>query len=488
MRIVLALLVGVATAAAAEERCLSTDTPRQCVRRLIVARAYVAAQAETEEANSGTPAVTGPIRSAVKDFLSTLTTQLDGSTIKDSGTAFTLDYNLPGAILGARRQVNLQAVVTDPALSAGAMAALHDDAAALSAAKHSLHRGDDVSVRLSFNPVTQRLGRGVEQHRALLDAMLAGFTATSAPAIAAVPAERLDVSFAEIFPDPAARVSAMLDFENAAIAAMPAVLQRLETDLGELGKNQPQLYVTGVVHRRAALVGPSEREFLLTWEISTDNVNSFRRAEGRGCEERGTCLAAFTDYMTRRTREHRAGRLSLQVGYRLTAENDPGIALQPLQEAASHLFTYSATYGQEFTTLLTRKPARFELTFAYDGRVRTHTVTPPVGGLFNPRAAAVPPQVLPSPRTRSIAATITQPLMGNLFLPASIVYRNREEWLPGTSLAPLPISPVTPGNGQTVPFRTHESGFEIRVGVLYRAPSLSRPPSPPSGKDCCCCR
>src|SRR5438067_824041 len=198
-------LGGIAFDAAAQQRCLSDDTPRQCMRRLITTRAYVNAQAEAASTNSGTPAVIGPIRSAVKDFLSAASAHLAGSTVKDSGTAFTIDYNLPGTLLGARRQVNLEAVVTDPALSPAVQADLASDSAKLSAAKQSLGRGDDILVALSFNPITPRFGRSVESNQALLDSMVLAFAAGSAPAIAAIPAERFDTAFSQIVADPAAR-------------------------------------------------------------------------------------------------------------------------------------------------------------------------------------------------------------------------------------------------------------------------------------------
>jgi hypothetical protein len=487
MRIALALfLAGIAFDASAQQRCLSDDTPRQCMQRLIATRAYIDAQADAAATNSGTPAVIGPIRSAVKDFLSASSAQLDGTTVKDSGTAFTIDYNLPGTLLGARRQVNLQTVVTDPALSAAVQADLASDPAKLSAATQSLGRGDDIAVALSFNPNTQRLGRSVEPHRALLDSMILAFAAGSAPAVGNVAVESFDTPFAQIVPDPAARLTAMTDFETAALAAMPAAATQIETDFGKLAANQPQLFATAVVHRRAPLVGANEREARLTWEIGNDNINSFRRAEGRDCEARGNCLTAFNDYVARRTKEHRSGRLSLAVGYVATSANDPGVATPAVVQPKSHKFTYSATYGQEIAALLTGKPTRFDITFQYDGQNKTHSVTPPAT-IFAARAETIPPQVLPPPRTRlSAAATVTQPLMNNLSLPMSVVWRDRTEWLPGTALPPFTISPVTPGNGRTEPFSTTDRGFEVHVGLLYHVPSFSRPPSP--GKGCCCCK
>ena len=96
------LLILIASNAYAEERCLSSETPRQCMKRLITTRAYVTAQSALAGSNTGPGIVSSPIRSAVKDFLSAGSAQIDGSSLKDSGKALTIDYNLPGSILGAR--------------------------------------------------------------------------------------------------------------------------------------------------------------------------------------------------------------------------------------------------------------------------------------------------------------------------------------------------------------------------------------------------
>src|ERR1700674_1532863 len=96
-QMILAIAAGLASfsLSAEEQHCLPVDTPRQCVARL-VAEARMAAEALAAAANTGVQTVGSPARSAVKDFLSTLSTQFDGAPLlKDRGDALTVDFNLP---------------------------------------------------------------------------------------------------------------------------------------------------------------------------------------------------------------------------------------------------------------------------------------------------------------------------------------------------------------------------------------------------------
>jgi len=222
MRYRLALfLVLIASTASAEERCLARETPRQCLRRLVAARAFVNAQADLDAATTGPNDASSPAHSAVKDFNSVLTAHVDAATPSDSGKALTVDYNFPGAFLGARQQLNLQVVLTDPSLSPAVKTELAADTTRLTALQQSLGRGDDVAATLTFNRVTPWFGRSLEPHRALLESILLGLVADSAPA-GAITAEKLDTPFDQILPDAAARIPAMMDFETAAAAALPA--------------------------------------------------------------------------------------------------------------------------------------------------------------------------------------------------------------------------------------------------------------------------
>ncbi|HEX3108108.1 MAG TPA: hypothetical protein VHU41_03360, partial [Thermoanaerobaculia bacterium] len=348
----IALLIFTTIGAGAEERCLTTDTPRQCVQRLITTRAYENAQATLAATNPGTSTVASPTRSAVKDFLSAASANIEGSSVKDSGTSLILDYNF-------LKQVNLEATFPDPAPS---------PAAASVNPVQQLSRGDDVLVTLSYNLLTPRFGRNVD--KSLFDSMLLALISNTAPATAAIPVTAYDTPFVQLLPDAAACVTAMAEYETAANAALPAVADQLGKDLADLADRQPQLFASGLYHRRAPNVGPDEHGFRVTMEIGTDNLNTFRDHEGRDCQPRGDCLAAFTNFTARTAKIHRTGRLALAIQYGKTALNDAGA----YTEVATDGFTYLATYGQQISSF-TGQPARIDISYSYDGTKLTQGFT-----------------------------------------------------------------------------------------------------------------
>jgi hypothetical protein len=479
------LLILIASSASAEERCLSTETPRQCMKRLITTRAYVTAQAALAGANTGPGIVSSPIRSAVKDFLSAGSAQIDGSSVKDSGQALTIDYNLPGSILGGRHQVNLEVTLPDPQMSTAVAAE------AGSTPPEALTRGDDVLASLSFNPVTRSLGRSLAPHRALFDSMLLTLVGNATPGTTSIPAASFDTPFAQLVPDAAARMTAIAEFETTMIAAIPPVADVVTQDLTRLANNQPQLFVSVLSHYRKPKVGQRESGYRLTWEIGTDNINSFRRGAGRDCEAQGTCLAAFNDYTSRTAAAHNTSRLSLSIEFHRIEPNNPALTAPPVIQLGSHKLTYSAIYGHEFISLVTGKPARIDLALNYDGKNTTHTQS--ITGSSLPHASVflnVPPsQLLPPPITRySAAATVTQPLFGGVSIPISVVWAEHTDWLPGTQLPPVndsPQLPSLPGNGHTAPFSMTSRTVTFEVGLQFKIPS-PRPSSRPTPQSCCC--
>lgn len=491
MRVIaIALLIFGAARAQAGERCLPSDTPRQCVQRLITARAWDTAQATLADSNTGTSTVASPVRSAVKDFLAAASAHVEGSSAKDSGTALVIGYNY-------MKQVNLEATFPDPkpspAASSTATSTTTSSASATdttgTGALPQLSRGDDVLVTLSYNLLTRRFGRDI--NKPLFDSILLALVSKTAPTTAAVPVTSYDTPFVQLIPDAAARVTAMAEYETAAIAAMPDVAKQLGTDLGELANRQPQIFASGLYQRRAPQIGPDLHGFRLTWEIGNDNLNSFRDQGGRDCETRGDCLAAFTDFTARNAKRHRTGRLALAIQYGKTALNNEG----KFTEVATQYLTYMATYGQQISSF-TAQPTRIDLSYTYDGKRWTKGFTTGGTGATSRRvstfAAPVDQTVIPPSSIHdALGFTVTQSIGRNLTVPVSVVRSNHDDWTPGTNcvIAAPPnsvSSPVVivPSPPCTPPAHRRHGETEYRLGLRIQLPSFSRPPQNPS----CCCK
>ncbi|HEX3581647.1 MAG TPA: hypothetical protein VH087_07770, partial [Thermoanaerobaculia bacterium] len=299
-----------------------------------------------------------------------------------------------------------------------------------------------------------------------------------------------DTPFVQLFPDATTRVAAMAEYETVAIAALPAVATQLGSDLAQLANRQPQLFASGLYHHRAAPVGPDEHGFRLTWEIGTDNVNTFRRHEGRDCETRGDCLAAFTDFTARTAKRNRSGRLALAIQYGKTTLNDAGT----FTEVSTNGFTYLATYGQEIPSF-TGQPSRFDVSYTYDGKKTTRgftTGTAPLSRRVSTFVTADGTVIPPSSIHDAIAFTITQPVARNLSVPLSIVRLNHDDWLPGSQCDPKPIPPPNvpisfplPAPAPcTPPSHRRFAKTEIVLAIHYQLPPFPHPPQTPS----CCCK
>jgi hypothetical protein len=466
------LLVVSAWAVRAEERCLPSQTPRECLQRLVVTRAYENAEASVAGATTGPASLSSPIRSAVKDFLSVASAHVDGSSVKDSGTALIVDYNVPHALIGAASQLNFEVTLAD-AVASPAVAAL--------TVPQSLGRGDDVAASISYNIATEHFGLSLMPQRKLADSLLYAFVANGAVVTPSVPATSADTPFVQLFPNAAERATAIVEFENASIAALPAAAERVKDDLARLAKNQPQLFATFLYHHRNPLVGPKERGVRVTWEIGSDNINAFRRAEGGECETRGDCLAAFTEYAARTARTHRSGRLSLAVEYHVSSENSPAVNPAVTEEPA-HGVTYLATYGQEITSFLSGRQGRVDVALTYDGRKLGRNVTS--SGVAGPTrvffGVGGGPQLLQPSMTRYAAAgTITQPLPANLAALVSVVWAQHFESFPATTGGPVSGAAQAPA-----PFITRRNEIGFHAGMQYKLPQWSLPQRKP---NCCCC-
>ncbi|MCU1348127.1 MAG: hypothetical protein JWO56_1157, partial [Acidobacteria bacterium] len=150
--------------------CLESDTPRQCLQRISVEHAALAAQKVAADAPTGDNVSTSPARSALKDFLTAASSQLTTSTLTENkDESLALAYNLPFDLLGANRQIRVEAVFMKPKLSPAVASVAGVKAPAI---EKGLSAADNVVFDLSFNPVTRRFGRSIAPHRKLLESLL----------------------------------------------------------------------------------------------------------------------------------------------------------------------------------------------------------------------------------------------------------------------------------------------------------------------------
>lgn len=485
--------------ARAQGTCVPTDTPRQCFLRAMpvpegstaaaaVAPAAQAVQASVATFNSGAADLSGPIRSTLKDFLSVLSSSLDSPVLGDDGTRLTFGYNLPVTLLGASRQVRLETEFVEPQLSELTKTTLAADPAALAAAEQSLSTLDDFTAGLTFAPSTPRFGRRIEPHRTLFASMfLASAFASQADAQNAlaqalvqggVAAADIDRPFRELVADPATAGAVAAAFEAAARAAVPPPVSGGFSDrFAQLLNNQPQLYATASHRFRRDVAGPREWAVRVAWEIGSRNLNGFYRNEGRDCgahssapEDAARCATALDEYMRRATGVLSADRLELSLTYRDTEH----IAAQAV--VPTRTLEYEVAYGRPFASFVPGREGRIELRWKFAGSTSTGTITTAPNALAATRLPEEDELTFRPQREKSTAAvTYTQKISDRLSLPVSVVYTEREAFLPSD---PDRVSPPLPVREVVLP----QERLAVHVGLLYRIV-----PPRPGARPCCCC-
>lgn len=512
-----ALLLMLANPSFAQEHCLPTDTPRDCFQRLIPAPASLpatAAQKSGLEAaantvksivastNHGVTDVTAPTRSAIKDFMSLMAGTFDTATLGDDGSKLNLDYSLPLPILGASRPLRLSTTLTDPVLSQNARNALQTLGPERPAdLEKSLTALDDITVALTFAPMSRHFGASLEPHRPLFAAL---FLATAYPtpeaaqqaigqamASAGISEADLDRTFAQLVPDDSGRAATLTSFESAARSLLATVAPDISEPFAAILKNQSSVYVSARYRPRKGFIGPPEWGVDLTWALGSQNLNRFYRREGRTCDAASLdaaaamrCRDAFREYVARTTRAHTADRLALTVHINGTTETTVAFPdAEPYTHPATRTLAYSASYGRPFASLLRGQAGRFDLTVTGDGHTRVAKLDT-TGSVFarRPRAdiyqSVSSGDVLPPPREPFTAAmTYTQQLSERVFVPLSLVYSERTHVVRTT---PDIVSPPMPSRLVEV----RETGMSVHVGVSYRItpPELDR-----RRKNCDCC-
>jgi hypothetical protein len=296
-------------------QCAETDTPLSCWLKYNPAPQEAAAQAAdtaqdtVRDANTGVSSLLSPSSTALKDFLSILSTSIESSTLATGGQAFTFDYNPKIEILGAPDALKLQAWLAKPQLNDKFVAALGTNAAALKTADDDLTSTDNVTVSATLQPTSAKFGRSIGPHREVFEAMLISLVPASQndALVQAVVTSGL-VSETQAFStiDASTRAATITAFENAAVqqAALRKPLAALGDTFAKLLNNQPQLYASGIYKAQKNVVGPNTFSGKLTYEMGAKNLNGFRRKYGSVCNElsvkdnatAGQCVGLLNDY------------------------------------------------------------------------------------------------------------------------------------------------------------------------------------------------
>jgi hypothetical protein len=478
-------MTGVIPIADAEEHCADRDTPRQCLQRLNVEQAVAAAQAPAATANTGTNTPGTPARSALKDFLSVVSANVEGSVLSDvKDESIVLGYNLPVDPFGKGIQLRPEMVFAKPKLSEAVQSVA---GSSLPALKNSLSAASDVLASLSFNVTSRTFGRSLAPHHALFDSMLtAVLTSQGDTGLGGVPLSSFDQPFDAIAPDDTARAGLITAFEGAARTSLPAVAENLVKGLGVLLNNQPQIYASVNYHLSKEIGGPRSYSAIVTWEIGSQNLNGFYAHEGHDCEATNTCVGAFERYMKRTRKALMADRLALTIEYNRTLKSLP-----KLPDDTSPLFVtpqqtgyiYAIAYGRPFASFLTGQEGRIDFTYAFDGKSTSRNVGVATGPVRTASFAMVTfsagLQSVPPPRDRYVATgTYTQKLTDGLSVPFSVIWSNHEESFPG----PCTVINASPAIVSCKPtFTTGTRKVTLRTGINFKIPSVRRP------KSCGCC-
>lgn len=428
--IFVSVLLSVSLAAADDAGCPETDTPRQCLRRFLPGQAEaVAAAVAAANTGAGSPRVP----SAVKDFLSVTSANVDASLLDDRSQALTSTLNVPVA----RWQVQLETLL-------------------------DLSNADDVRSTLSFNPTTRRFGRSIAPHREMFESTLLALLAPApGEELGGIAWTSFDVPFAAIVEDAAARAEVIDMFELAAKSPLPAEAARFVAAFATLLGNQPQLYAAASFdNRRRTWQG------LVTWEIGTRNLNGFRAGEEKECPAGRDCAEMLARYVRRS-----AGRLALSLAFQRLLERSVDVA-DPYVTPEAEGLVYSAAYGRRLA-----KEGRIDLAVSYDGTRSVRDTGSVV--LLEQRE---PRRVVPPSYDRFVVTgTYTQKLSRAWSLPLSVVWSERSESQPGDCRTPIVSPPIRVCEPSVTTSGNH---LTVHVGLTYKLPP--RVPEWRSTQGCYC--
>jgi hypothetical protein len=339
------------------DKCEGEETIQMCLDRVSGAIKDAAAtadetkaKADVAKANTGVPSVSGPLGSAVKDFVSRFLASADSSFLtQNNDGSITLDLNVGAKKFVTGNPFKVQAILHAPKLDAKVKAGLTGDT--LLNTEKSLDELDDIEFSLSYSPQNRNLGRDLEPHRPLFQALVASapfasediarfrdkvgeLTRTFGAEIMAREFKDMGTARASIEPATIA-AGRQLAGDNAA-----AVQQLKDNDIDTfvaLLDQQPQLFASVIQRNRNELIGGDSLSFKVTYETSGRSLRNFYQvAATNGCGETqlaardGDCADAWrafaADEKTQLAAET-SGRFAFSLEYTGVDANNVEVAL-----------------------------------------------------------------------------------------------------------------------------------------------------------------
>lgn len=439
--------LAVATGARAQQ-CTSDDTALTCWTRF---NPDVAAEAAKKVAttNTGTPtAASDATAAALRDFLSVFAAGVETGKVSENGTVVTLDWNVPLPFIEGSDRVKLQTLFTDSDLAKDVQTALGGNA---TTAKSKLTNFDDITALAAYSPVNARMGRSLEPHRKLLDALNSDIEqpAEEAQKFAQMLADNLPAhpelgTFVESTPfnkvtDPVLRAKMIAQMQNIAMASQKAGNRgnKIIKALTLLINNQPQPFASVIYHNRNALVGQDEFSVKGTFELSPKSLNRFLDANKDVCgatinaTDCGDRLIAFAAADDPSKQPDASDRLSFSIEYKQAKHESVALSLysvtDPLVRTGTHSVVYSLTYGHPLSGA-TLRDARYDVAVNYDNVSNDATK-----------------------KDRFVATvTLSQKLSEKMTLPLTLTYANHTNYLPQT-----------------------DRRLGIHFGISYKIPNMS---------------
>jgi hypothetical protein len=374
--------------------------------------------------NTGEPALTTATNSSLRDFLTLFTAAVSSSHLTETGTALTLDWNLP--LRHAGDTLKLQSIFNQAALDSKLKTQLagHSDADTIAG---SLGDFDDIQLSVTWAPGRKSMGRRLAPHERLISSFVAAQPLEQTIAllkdlreVPGLPAG--DFKMSDITD---ARVRALIEKRFTAAATedeSDLTQQSLRmTAFRELVSNQPQFYVSGVAHIRDRLVGADTYAAKMTYEIGGGtNLNSFYAMNDKcKTDYDAVCdgkFQSFAEEARKKTADagglaptgFAAGRFAFALEYTRTNANNivlPQDSID-LRTPRGHRTVGSIVWG----TLLVANPqheGRFDLNVAYEDNSADANL-----------------------KDRLIASAIyTQKINDTVLLPIGIVYANHARYL-----------------------------------------------------------